>query len=111
VSIRTRRTRTDQQFREDEAGFDCLPQAHVIREQQRDPWHFKGFQQWNELKVIHLDGAEEGCRYWCIWRTARPVRMEERRQRRPPRRPDERVELPRFHRCFGLDLRESVGLQ
>jgi hypothetical protein len=37
--------------------------------------------------------------------------MQERRQRRPPRRPDKRIELARLHRRFGLDLRESVRLQ
>ena len=112
MRIRTRRTRRRiSKLRENEAGFDCLPQAHVVREQQRDAWHLKGFQQGNELKIIHLDRAKEGCGDWCIWRPARPVRMQEWRQRRPPRRPDERIELARLHRRFGLHLREGVRLQ
>src|ERR1039458_4352698 len=52
-------TAADQQFRENEASLDCLSQADVVREQQRYAWHLKGFQQRNELKVIHLDRAKE----------------------------------------------------
>ena len=88
-----------------------FPKPDVVREQQRHAWHLKGFQQRNELKVIHLHRAKEGCGDGCIWRPARPVRMQERRQRRPPRRPDERIELARLHRGFGLNLRERVRLQ
>ena len=70
-----------------------------------------GLQQRNELKVINLHCAKEWCGDGCFWRPARPVRMQERRQRRPPRRPDERIELARFHRRLGLNLRESVRFQ
>ena len=37
--------------------------------------------------------------------------MQERRQRRPARRPDERIELARLHRRFGLNLREGIRFQ
>ena len=37
--------------------------------------------------------------------------MQERRERRPPRRPDKRIELARLHRRLGLNLWERVGFQ
>ena len=36
----------------------------ILAVQQRNAWHLKGFQQRNELKVIHLDRAKEGCLRW-----------------------------------------------
>src|SRR5208282_1158045 len=66
---------TDQKFCENEARFDRLTQTNVVCQQQRDARHFKGFQQWNELKIIDLHRAKKRRRDWCIWRAARPVWM------------------------------------
>jgi hypothetical protein len=61
---------TDQKLCENKAGFDCLPQANVVRKQQRHARHFKSLQQWNELKVIHLHRAKKGRGDRRVWRAA-----------------------------------------
>jgi hypothetical protein len=51
---------TEQQFGEDQSGFDGFAESHVVGDEQTDAGHAECFEQRDELEVIDLDGTVEG---------------------------------------------------
>jgi hypothetical protein len=51
---------TETEFVGNEAGFDGLTQAYVVRDEQVDPGEFEGLAEWLELVSLDSDTGAEG---------------------------------------------------
>ena len=59
--MRTRWIRpANQEFTEDQASLDRLAQSDIVGDEQVDPRHAQGLEEWDELVILDLDGAVEG---------------------------------------------------
>ena len=96
----------EEEFREDQAGLDRLPESHIIRDQQADPGHPQRLQERDQLEVFDTHAPVERTRDWFVALfTALTVKPEVGGQGSPPSGPHERVEVGRRH---GIGL-ERVG--
>ena len=50
----------NQEFAEDQASLDRLAQSDIVGDEQVDPRHAQGLEEWDELVILDLDGAVEG---------------------------------------------------
>jgi hypothetical protein len=51
---------SEEEFSEDESGFDGFTESDVVSEEEADAGHAEGFEEGDELEVVDLNGAVEG---------------------------------------------------
>lgn len=93
---------TDEEFAEDQAGFDGFPETDIVGDHQVDTGHFEGLQQWHELVVFDLDRSVEWRADRHAFEGAIGIWIEEWGQGIPSRCVEQGIELIGGHRGVGV---------
>ena len=103
----------EQQLGENQARFDGLAEADVVGDEQVDPRHAQRLQERHELIALDAHAAVERARDRLPPGASVAVAgVEVGRQRRPARRPQQRVEVVCGHRAAGVRrVRQGVRFE
>ena len=105
-------TAAEQEFGEDEPGFDGLAESNVVRDEQTDPGHAQGLQEGNELEVLDANPAVEGASDWLLtFSPALAVQADVGRERCPAGGPQKRVEVRCGHRICDVGVGQGGRLE
>ena len=100
-----------QEFGENQPGFNCFAEAHIVCQQQVDAWHTQRLEQWHKLKVIHLHCAMKGAEQGQTIERAGPVGVDKGRCCRPAGCAQQCIVVFGGHRVAAGNVGQGCGFQ